>query len=47
MGLVIWSIFSFKWWEKVFAYLLEIILDLIPRIGHIINFLTFLKKGYF
>jgi len=43
----IWSIFSFKWWEKVFAYLIEFILDLIPIIGPIINFLTFLKKGYF
>ena len=43
----IWSLFSFKWWEKIFSYLIEFFLDIIPIIGPIINFLTFLKKGYF
>ena len=43
----IWSIFSFKWWEKIFSYLMGFMLDMIPIIGPIINFLIFLKKGYF
>ena len=43
----IMSIFSLKWWESIFSELMEFIIDIIPILGPIINFLGFLKKGYF
>tara|TARA_Y100000741_G_scaffold214909_1_gene163765 strand:+ start:4659 stop:5006 length:348 start_codon:yes stop_codon:yes gene_type:complete len=43
----IWSILNPKWWKNVFSYIFEFLIDIIPIIGPIINFLRFLKKGYF